>query len=356
MNIKETFLQLTSNTYPYGHEPKLRRYLPSGTKRDKYGNYFLKIGNSETVFTSHLDTANKEFGPVKHVIEGNIIKTDGKSILGADDKAGVTVLLYLIEQKVPGTYYFFIGEEVGCIGSKAASKDDFSSYKRVVSFDRRDVCSVITHQSSKRCCSKEFANDLSSKYISLGLELKPDDTGIYTDSAEFMEIVSECTNISVGYYKEHTYTESQDIDFLEKLCIASSKINWESLPSVRDPKIKEYKEYHHYSAYENRGNRWNNTHDRNKNKGTYNNRYNDVWDEDTPYDNSFDENNYSEYLYKNRNKKNKERLDANSMDIEDYVKRAGTKDYYLPFREYLDEKLLDMDEYDIILNQFVNNS
>ena len=42
-----------------------------------------------------------------------------KTILGADDKAGMVILLYMIEKKIPGLYYFFIGEEVGCIGSNA---------------------------------------------------------------------------------------------------------------------------------------------------------------------------------------------------------------------------------------------
>ncbi len=31
----------------------------------------------------------------------------------------------------------------------------------------------------------------------------PEDTGVLTDSAQFMGIVPECTNISVGYYDEH---------------------------------------------------------------------------------------------------------------------------------------------------------
>ena len=133
-----------------------------------------------------MDTACKSYENVTHIIEGNLIKTDGKTILGADDKAGMTILLWMIKHNVPGLYCFFIGEEVGCIGSKAASKDpQFLKYDRMISFDRRGTTSVITHQSSKRCCSDKFAIELANQLNQSGLELAPDDTGVYTDSAEF---------------------------------------------------------------------------------------------------------------------------------------------------------------------------
>jgi len=233
--------------------------LPKDIKRDKHGNFYYQIGKSKTIFACHLDTVSKKYEEVTHVIEGNIIKTNGKTILGADDKAGVCVLLYLIEQKIAGTYVFFIGEEVGCIGSKAAAskdKDFYSKYDKIISFDRKATCSIITHQSWERCCSNEFANALSKEFIDLGLELKPDDTGVGTDSAQFTGIIPECTNISVGYYKEHTHEESQDIDFLEKLCMACALIDWENLPVKRNPQIKEYKEYNYSSNYADKRQSW----------------------------------------------------------------------------------------------------
>jgi hypothetical protein len=242
MNILNTFLQLTSKTYPYGFETELERYLPKEIQKDKWGNYFLKIGESKTIFASHLDTACKDQVDVQHRIQGNIIKTDGKSVLGADDKAGVVVLLYLIEKKIPGLYYFFIGEEVGCIGSGDASTDVefFKNYDRIISFDRRGTDSVITYQSSLRCCSEGFAESLSKELNKRGLNFKPDNTGVYTDSAEFTSVIPECTNISVGYYKEHTYAEHQDIEHLRKLCRAAAMVNWENLPTIRNINSKEY--------------------------------------------------------------------------------------------------------------------
>lgn len=250
--IFDTFIKLTSRTYPYGLEDSLVAEMkrcglfPQDLRKDVHGNYYYEIGKSRTIFASHLDTANKVAGPVKHIIDGDIIKTDGTSILGADDKAGVTVMLHLMNHKVPGLYYFFIGEEVGCVGSGLAAKSisDFKDkYDRIISFDRRDVGSIITHQSWSRCCSNAFADELANQLnaTGLGLSYVKDDGGVYTDSAEFIDIIPECTNVSVGYYKEHTHTESQDIDHLERLANACLQVDWDNLPTVRNPKVTEYK-------------------------------------------------------------------------------------------------------------------
>ena len=256
-NILETFLRLTNRTYPYGTEDSLvENMIKQGVfpdlEKDSHGNYYYKIGESRTIFASHLDTACKDSTPVTHVFDGNMIKTDGKTILGADDKAGITILLHLIKNKIPGLYYFFIGEEVGCIGSGLAAKHDkFKGlYDRIISFDRRDTGSVITFQSSSRCCSDAFADELSKQLNKRGgMSYKKDDGGVYTDSAEFTQLIPECTNISVGYYKEHTTNESQDIKHLAKLADACLFIDWENLPTRRDPSKTEYKSYDYGSTY-----------------------------------------------------------------------------------------------------------
>ena len=249
MNIKETFLNLTSKTYPHGFEDELVSFLPKEHFKDTHGNYYVEIGKSRTAFTCHLDTCCSSQTNVVHIIEGNKVRTDGKSILGADDKAGMTIILYMIEKKIPGLYCFFIGEEVGCIGSGLASRDDwFGNYDRMVSFDRRGTTSVITFQSSKRCCSEDFGKELAKRLNSYGMSMVTDDTGVYTDSAEFTDVIPECTNISVGYYNEHRHSESQDLGHLVKLANAVVRIDWETLPTKRNVKTVEYKKYE-YSSY-----------------------------------------------------------------------------------------------------------
>ena len=257
MKIKKTFLKLTKQTYPHGTEYELFESLFARVpdlQQDDFGNLFIEIGDgsSDVMFTSHLDTATAAYTEVNHVIEDNIIKTDGKSILGADDKAGVVIMLYMIKNKIPGLYYFFLGEEVGCLGSRdlaAKHKEEkIPHINKVISFDRRGLDSVITYQSSTRCCSDAFATALGEQ-LNLSdnsFKYKNDPTGVYTDSAVFTKIYPECTNLSVGYYSEHTTSERQDIDHLEKLAKACLLIDWTSLPVERDPSKVEYQSYGGY--------------------------------------------------------------------------------------------------------------
>ena len=232
MRITRKFLQLTKKTYPYGTESQLESYLPQGYTKDEFGNYYILIGdNPSTMFTCHLDTACSTQSDIKHVFKDkDLVTTDGTTVLSADDKAGMTVILYMIEKGVPGLYYFFIGEECGCVGSKQVSRvwsgNPLSkNITKVVSFDRRGTDSVITEQWTGVCCSNDFAVELSKRLNSVDstFNYKPDPTGIYTDSAQFMSSVQECTNISVGYYGEHGYSELQDLNHLRKLCKAVCK-------------------------------------------------------------------------------------------------------------------------------------
>ena len=240
MNFRETFLKLTEYTIPYGEEESLLPLLPNGLIKDKWGNWYLTIGKSKTLFTCHLDSYCTDKVKVNHVIEGDKIKTDETTILGADNKAGVTVLLYLIEQNVPGTYYFFISEEpissAGWMGSGQlayGSPKFLSQFDRAIAFDRKHYGSVITRQMAQFCCSDEFADSLIEDFKNQGVELKKDPNGYYTDTGNFIGVISECSNISVGVWNEHHKTEYVDISYVEKIAKAASKVNWEKLPTVR---------------------------------------------------------------------------------------------------------------------------
>lgn len=241
MRISRKFRQLTRKTYPLGYESQLLRYLPRDIQMDEYGNYFINIGDSNTMFSCHLDTASGTQTKVNHIIDGDMIMTDGASILGADDKAGMIVLLYMIENEIPGLYYFFIGEESGCVGSGDLSegwwRTEFSyRINKMISFDRCGYDSIITEQMCQKSCSDEFALELASRLnmVEDSFKYTTDPTGIYTDSAEFIDLIPECTNISVGYFNEHSGYEEQNIEFLRKLCKSVVKIDWDSLPIVRN--------------------------------------------------------------------------------------------------------------------------
>lgn len=251
MDVRAKFLELTSKTYPLGTEKLVYNLLPDDFIKDKHDNLYWIIGKPDTLFCAHLDTVD-DGSPgknldIKHEFEGDFIKTDGKTILGADDKAGVVVMLYMIEKNIPGFYLFTVGEEKGCQGSAKLSMalqnkmdDKYKNIKKIVAFDRRGYDSIITHQQEQKCCSDDFGNALISEYAKTGLKFKLDVTGGYCDSAEFADLFPECTNISVGYFDQHSKKEKQNIVFLEKFAEACCHVDWAKLPVKRDAKKVEY--------------------------------------------------------------------------------------------------------------------
>jgi hypothetical protein len=111
-----------------------------------------------------------------------------------------------------------------------------AQFDRAVAFDRRSTISVISHQGMGRCCSDVFATALSNWLNDLGMMMQPDDSGIYTDTAEWTDIIAECTNVSCGYFNEHSTDEWLDLNHFNDLVKAVVQLDWDALPIARDPK------------------------------------------------------------------------------------------------------------------------
>jgi hypothetical protein len=207
---------------------------------DKARNYTVEVdvahGNniftpSRVCFTSHTDTVHSDAGFNDLVAKDGLLRVDGGGVLGADCGTGIYIMLEMIDAGVPGVYVFFAEEEKGRIGSRAYRMP--ADIEICVSFDRKDVDNLITHQSGEQGCSEEFAKAFIERF---DLPYKADPTGMYTDSYTFFGEIPECVNLSVGYYSQHTKDECQDLGFLSKLVHACCIMDWESLPSVvREP-------------------------------------------------------------------------------------------------------------------------
>lgn len=193
----------------------------------------------KSLFVAHVDTVHRTEG--KNKIRKTKTHWHAKGdVLGADDGAGVAMLMHMIHAGVPGYYIFTQGEEKGGIGATHLSQkhgDLLAQFDRAIAFDRRGIDSVITHQAYGRCCSNEFGTALADALME-GCEhlmMLTDDTGIYTDTAEFVNIIPECTNISVGYDHEHSQQESLSLVHFQQLSSAVLVIDWDNLPVHRDP-------------------------------------------------------------------------------------------------------------------------
>ena len=130
--ILKTFLDLVVIDSPSGHENKVSTYITKylrqlriKTVRDRYKNLIAHIpGQGDPLLLSaHMDTVDPGRG-IKPIVKGDIIRTNGKTILGADDKAGIAEILEVIailkKQKIihrPLELVFTREEETGLKGA-----------------------------------------------------------------------------------------------------------------------------------------------------------------------------------------------------------------------------------------------
>ena len=280
---------------PAGSEPEkqfIEKFIDPvpGMQKDMFGNRFIEIGKKPTtVFASHTDTVHDAWSQppterqrrerfirvdpetyrirpkaqakkIKRQLAKGLIKLPyekpqsarqkvfikgkwaykhDRDVLGADDTTGVWLMLNLIHEKKPGLYLFHREEEIGGFGSRFIAKSGVPSLKgkkRVISFDRKGYSDIITHQMGDRTASDKFAKEFALK---LGGDFRPSSGGSFTDSASYAKKVPECTNVSIGYKQAHTPAERQNLKFARHLYMKLRDIDFEKLPTKRDPKVIE---------------------------------------------------------------------------------------------------------------------
>jgi len=99
--------------------------LGIASERDEVGNVFATVqGVGEPVLlTAHLDTVT----PADHVVaivRDGTVYSDGTSVLGADDKSGVAIIIEVLDalqgvQHRPLEILFTVQEEIGLLGARA---------------------------------------------------------------------------------------------------------------------------------------------------------------------------------------------------------------------------------------------
>ena len=226
---------------PYGspeEEECITKHLDviPGMKTDDFGNRMLTIGDKPTtLFSSHTDTVHTKGGyqTVLKDEEKQVAYKDDKECLGADDGAGMWIMIQLINEKIPGLYIFHRGEECGGLGSSYIAHDTpeiLDNITKAIAFDRRGTKDIIYRQSGGKCASDEFCKSLSDA-LDMGHSKA---TGSFTDTANYTDLVEECTNVSVGYYCEHRPAETLDYEYLAQLTAKLMQVDFGALEVVRE--------------------------------------------------------------------------------------------------------------------------
>ena len=205
---------------------------------DGYGNRHVEVatpeGHPRIMWSVHTDTVHRHGGTQKVEVTQGMAWTSDGSCLGSDDTVGIWLALEMIQAKVPGTYIFHREEESGGGGSMWLAKqglDAHRAFDAAIALDRAGYSDVITHQGGGRCCSDVFAESLAKL---LGGSFKPCDRGVFTDTANYVDLIGECTNLSVGYFSQHGPTEHTHLGFASRMRDALIAADWSQLVLKRE--------------------------------------------------------------------------------------------------------------------------
>ncbi|MDD3670416.1 MAG: M20/M25/M40 family metallo-hydrolase [Sphaerochaetaceae bacterium] len=153
--VLEQFLLLVSIDSPSGKESQIANYLETRLQQlhclvstDFAGNIYAileasndRVDEEAIALNAHMDTVPLAI-EVRPIIENGMIKSDGTSALGADDKAGIAVILTVLELIQDNNLshptikiLFTVSEETGLKGAKQVEIDRLGAVKRGYTLD-----------------------------------------------------------------------------------------------------------------------------------------------------------------------------------------------------------------------------
>lgn len=220
---------LYSTFSPSRKEKPMRKFLKKYMKKipnvsfktDKAGNILVTKGEAESYpcICAHMDQV------AHHTHPGDFkVYSDGKNIfgfslekhqqcgIGGDDKNGLYIALECLAKYDTLKCAFFVGEEIGCIGSSDVNLSFFDDCRFCLQIDRRGNSDLVTEIGGE-LCSKEFIDDVDCE--KWGYKIS---TGAMTDvdTLKSRGLKISCVNMSCGYHKPHTDDEYTNIADLEK--------------------------------------------------------------------------------------------------------------------------------------------
>lgn len=161
-------------------------------------DYILAEGNIPIALVAHMDTVFSAppsevfYDTARNVIWGN-------NGLGADDRAGIFIMMRLIQKGLRPHIILTTDEERGCLGAMQLAKIEqpFEDLRYIIQLDRRNEADCVFYD----CDNPDF-----EKYV--------ETFGFVTAIGTLSDICEICpaweiagVNLSVGYVDEHTLAE-----------------------------------------------------------------------------------------------------------------------------------------------------
>ena len=192
----------------------LRRNVPEATIAvDNLGNIYVRKGESTSYPTvvSHIDQVQKIHSRDFQAVEtsGAILGFSRSNMrlegLGADDKNGIWICLKCLQKYPALKCVFFVGEEIGCVGSEGAMMSFFDDSRFVIQCDRKGGHDLIWNIGGwTELCSPEFLEAIGYEKYGYKKEI-----GMMTDVETLKNrgLKVSAVNMSCGYYRPHSDEE-----------------------------------------------------------------------------------------------------------------------------------------------------
>lgn len=213
------------------------------------GNLIVKIPgtvpSSPLFFCAHLDTV----GPCENpniIYENGIFKTDGRTILGADDKAGIAILVEVAKvlkenhfPYPPLEFLFTTCEEIGLLGAKNLNLELIDSKEGMV-LDSKSPQVVINGAPS----SFKFTIEIIGKSAHAGIEPEKGINAIHLLAKIIAELptgrIDEETTINIGKITGGKYINIvPDLALAEGEMRSHSQEKLENLQNLIQKRVKE---------------------------------------------------------------------------------------------------------------------
>lgn len=189
-------------------------YQNTVTSVDEYGNLYVVKGSHERTVNcviAHLDINQRTITDDIEMLEINnwilgIDRATGQQIgLGHDDKTGVYFCLQALKRFKNIRAFFPLDEEVGCVGSRSASPEFFENVGFMLQLDRRGYGDISTYTNGNDVLSLDTQKEFQPLLDAYGYKYT---RTVSTDVGFLVGAIDiQGTNISCGYYNEHSNNE-----------------------------------------------------------------------------------------------------------------------------------------------------
>jgi tripeptide aminopeptidase len=208
---------LTENNIEHYVDDKMNIYATKQETTDLPEDFYFPCVISHTDTVHHIDTINVkemmlknaqgEFKPALKAFNDNERPTG----IGGDDKCGVFACLILLKELPYLKAAFFVSEETGCHGSKAADSKFFENVGYGIQFDAPENW-MITEK-----CFGQMLFDRGTEFFEKIDKVLTE--GMITEQMQYMvhpytdvyalrsKFDFSCINFSIGYYDYHSPEE-----------------------------------------------------------------------------------------------------------------------------------------------------